>query len=229
MSESLLEVKNLNVKLNNEEIITDLSFEVKEGDILTVLGPNGAGKTVLLKTLLGILPYQGEIKWQKKVKIGYVPQRLPFIKDTPMSVEEFFGLKGASKKEIEKTLNSVGFEDNFLNKNIGELSSGQFQRILIAWALIGNPDVLLFDEPTTGIDIEGEETIYGLLVKLKKERDLTILLVTHDLSVVFKFSNYVICLNKCPICQGSPKEVLITETLQKLYGEEVKFYEHHKH
>ena len=116
MSESLLEVKNLNVKLNNEEIITDLSFEVKEGDILTVLGPNGAGKTVLLKTLLGILPYQGEIKWQKKVKIGYVPQRLPFIKDTPMSVEEFFGLKGASKKEIEKTLNSVGFEDNFLNK-----------------------------------------------------------------------------------------------------------------
>ena len=175
------------------------------------------------------MPYKGEIKWGKEVKIGYVPQRLPFIKETPMSIEEFFGLKGASKKEIEKTLNSVGFEDNFLNKNIGELSSGQFQRILIAWALIGNPDVLLFDEPTTGIDIEGEETIYGLLVKLKKERDLTILLVTHDLSVVFKFSNFVICLNKCPICQGIPKEVLSSETLRKLYGEEVKFYEHHKH
>jgi len=229
MANPILKVKKLNVKLENEEIIKDLSFEVKEGDVLTILGPNGAGKTVLLKTLLGILPYKGEIKWGKEVKIGYVPQRLPFIKETPMSIEEFFGLKGASKKEIEKTLNSVGFEDNFLNKNIGELSSGQFQRILIAWALIGNPDVLLFDEPTTGIDIEGEETIYGLLVKLKKERDLTILLVTHDLSVVFKFSNYVICLNKCPICQGSPKEVLITETLQKLYGEEVKFYEHHKH
>jgi len=229
MSESLLEVKNLNVKLNNEEIITDLSFEVKEGDILTVLGPNGAGKTVLLKTLLGILPYQGEIKWQKKVKIGYVPQRLPFIKDTPMSVEEFFGLKGASKKEIEKTLNSVGFEDNFLNKKIGELSSGQFQRILIAWALVGNSNILLFDEPTTGIDIGGEETIYTLLTKLKEKRSLTILLVTHDLSVVYKFSNYVICLNKCPICQGIPKEVLAPETLNKLYGAEVKFYEHHRY
>ncbi len=229
MSGPILKVKNLNVKLENEEIIKDLSFEVREGDVLTVLGPNGAGKTVLLKTLLGVLPYQGEIEWQKEVKIGYVPQRLPFIKDTPMSVEEFFELKGASKKEIEKTLNSVGFEESFLNKNIGELSSGQFQRILIAWALIGNPDVLLFDEPTAGIDISGEETIYTLLTKLKEKRNLTILLVTHDLSVVYKFSNYVICLNKCPICQGSPKQVLTPETLNKLYGAEVKFYEHHRH
>jgi len=224
----ILKVKNLNVRLEKEEIIKDLSFEIKQGDVLTVLGPNGAGKTILLKTLLGILPYKGEIKWEKEVKIGYVPQRLPFIKETPMSVEEFFELKRASRKEIREILNSVGF-GSALNKKIGELSSGQFQRILVAWALVRNPDVLLFDEPTTGIDIGGEETIYGLLAKLKKEKDLTILLVTHDLSVVYKFSNSVICLNKCPICQGSPKEVLIPEILRKLYGEEVKFYEHHRH
>jgi len=229
MLEPILKVKKLNVKLENEETIKDLSFEVREGDVLTILGPNGAGKTVLLKALLGILPYEGEIEWQKEVKIGYVPQRLPFIKDTPMNVEEFFKLKGVLKGEIKEILNSVGFKENFLNKKIGELSSGQFQRTLIAWALVGKPDVLLFDEPTTGIDIGGEETIYGLLSKLKEERGLTILLVTHDLSVVFKFSNYVICLNKCSICQGSPKEVLITENLQELYGEEVKFYEHHRH
>ena len=225
----ILKVKNLNVRLENEEIIKDLSFEVKEGDVLTVLGPNGAGKTVLLKTLLKILPYQGEIKWQKEIKIGYVPQRLPFIKDTPMSVGEFFKLKESSKEETREILDLVGFKKIFLNKKIGELSSGQFQRVLIAWALIGNPDVLLFDEPTTGIDIGGEETIYTLLTKLKKERNLTILLVTHDLNVVFKFSNFVVCLNKCPICQGVPKEILTSETLNKLYGEEVKFYEHHKH
>ena len=224
----ILKVKNLNVRLEKEEIIKDLSFEIKQGDVLTVLGPNGAGKTVLLRTLLGILPYKGEIKWEKEVKIGYVPQRLPFIKETPMSVEEFFELKRASRKEIREILNSVGF-GSALNKKIGELSSGQFQRILVAWALVRNPDILLFDEPTTGIDIGGEETIYGLLAKLKKEKDLTILLVTHDLSVVYKFSNSVICLNKCPICQGSPKEVLIPEILRKLYGEEVKFYEHHRH
>lgn len=228
MAESVLKVKNLNVSLDNEEIIKDLSFEVKKGDVLTILGPNGAGKTVLLRTLLGVLPYNGEIEWGKEAKIGYVPQRLPFIKDVPMSVEEFFELKGASKKEIGKTLNSVGFEEDFFKRNIGELSSGQFQRILIAWALIGDPDVLLFDEPTAGIDISGEETIYSLLAKLKEKRNLTILLITHDLSVVLKFSNFVICLNKCPICQGIPKEVLSSETLRRLYGEEIKFYEHHK-
>lgn len=229
MENIILKVKNLNVRLEKEEVIKDLSFEVKKGDVLTILGPNGAGKTVLLKVLLGILPYKGEINWQKGIKIGYVPQRLPFIKDIPMSVEDFFKLKESSKEKIKEILNSVGFKENFLNKKIGDLSSGQFQRILIAWALIRNPDVLLFDEPTTGIDISGEETIYSFLAELKKQRGLTILLVTHDLSVVFKFSNFVICLNKCPICRGVPKEVLTPETLQKLYSEEVKFYEHHKH
>lgn len=229
MAETILKVTNLNVKLEKEWIIKDLAFEVKEGDVLTVLGPNGAGKTVLLKTILGILPHQGEIEWKQGIKIGYVPQRLPFIKDVPMSIGEFFKLKEASKREIKEILDSVGFGKIFLDKKIGELSSGQFQRILIAWALIKNPDVLLFDEPTTGIDIGGEETIYTLLTKLKKERNLTILLVTHDLSVVFKFSNFVICLNKCPICQGIPKEVLTSEALGKLYGDEVKFYGHHRH
>ena len=229
MSEIILKVKNLKVVLDGQEVIKNLSFEVKKGEVLTILGPNGGGKTVLLKALLGILPYEGEIMWQKEVKIGYVPQRLPFIKDIPMSVEEFFKLKEASSEEMKAILNSVGIAEKFLNRNIGDLSSGQFQRVLIAWALIRNPDVLLFDEPTTGVDISGEETIYSLLSKLREERNLTILLVTHDLSVVFKFSTFVICLNKCPVCQGIPKEVLSLENLRDLYGEEVKFYEHHKH
>ncbi len=225
----ILKVKDLNVKLDGKDIIKDLSFEVKEGDVLTILGPNGAGKTVLLKTLLEILPYKGEISWKPGVKIGYVPQRLPFIKDVPMSVLEFFKLKEVSLKETKALLNSVGLKEDFLHKKIGKLSSGQFQRILVAWALVKNPNVLLFDEPTTGIDIGGEETIYNLLTRLKKERNLTILLVTHDLSVVYKFSNFVICLNKCPVCRGVPREVLTPEILQKLYGHEVKFYQHHKH
>jgi len=230
MKENLiLKVKNLNVKLDGQDIIKDLSFEVKEGDVLTILGPNGAGKTVLLKTLLGILPYQGEIFWKPKIKIGYVPQRLPFIKDIPLNGKEFFGLKGISKQKAKEILNLVGLKKDFLNKKIGDLSSGQFQRILIAWALSKDPDVLLFDEPTTGIDIAGQKTIYHLLKELKEKRNLTIFLVTHDLSVVYKFSNFVICLNKCPICQGTPKEILSPEILEKLYGHEVKFYEHHRH
>jgi len=229
MAEVILKVKNLNVKLEGEEIIRNLSFEVREGDVLTILGPNGAGKTVLLKTLLGLFPYEGEINWLKKVKIGYVPQRLPFIKDIPMSILEFFKLKRASKKETKEILNSIGVQEKFLDKKIGEISSGQFQRILVGWALIGNPNILFFDEPTTGIDIRGKETIYSLLARLKEKRNLTIFLVTHDLSVVYKFSNYVICLNRCPICQGLPREILTPENLAKLYSEEVKFYKHYKH
>jgi zinc transport system ATP-binding protein len=225
----ILKVKNLNVKLGNEEIIKDLSFEVKEGDVLTILGPNGAGKTTLFKALMEILPCRGEIEWRKGVKIGYVPERLPYIKDVLINIGEFFKLKGASEKETKKILNLVGLKENFSDKKIGEISSGQFQRVLVAWALIGNPDVLFFDEPMAGLDIIGEKTIYELLAGLRRERNLTILLISHDLSIVYKFSNYVVCLNKCPLCQGVPKEVLTSEVLQKLYGSEVKFYEHHKH
>jgi zinc transport system ATP-binding protein len=222
----ILKVRNLDVILDRQAIIENLTFEVHRGDVLTILGPNGAGKSVLLRTLLGLLPYEGEIEWAKGIKMGYVPQRLPFIKDIPLSIRDFFKLKTLSEKETEEILKAVGFGEDFLRRTIGDLSSGQFQRILIAWGLLGNPQVLLFDEPTTGVDISGEETIYNFLTKLKMERDLTILLVTHDLSVVYKFSTDVICLNRQPICYGPPQDVLTPENLRKLYGGEVKYYQH---
>jgi len=223
----ILKVENLSVRLEGELILDNLSFEVKEGDVLTVLGPNGAGKTVLLKALMGILPLKGTIEWQTGVKIGYVPQRLPFIKDTPMDVGEFFGLSGAaaSAAEIIKVLRSVGLQGDMLKKKIGELSSGQFQRVLIGWALVSGPQVLLFDEPTTGIDVGGQESVYDLLEKLNKERNLTILLVTHDLSIVYKLATLCLCLNKKMLCYSSPKE-LNPENLAQLYGGEVKFFQH---
>ena len=213
------------MELEGERILENLSFEVKEGEVLTILGPNGAGKTVLLKTLLGLLPYKGKIEWKEKIKIGYVPQRLPFIKDIPMSVGEFFKLKEASEKETKEIFNSIGLKEDILEKKIGDLSSGQFQRILVGWALILNPQILLFDEPTTGIDIGGQESIYNLLEKLRKERSLTILLVTHDLSIVYKLATNCLCLNKKMLCYSIPKE-LTSERLSQLYGGEIKFYRH---
>ena len=226
MEGPILKVKNLNVKLDGEEIIKDLSFEVKEGEVLTILGPNGAGKTVLLKTLLGILPYEGEIDWRKEVKIGYVPQRLPFIKDMPMSVKEFFALENVSERGTKEVLKSIGTGQDILKKKIGELSSGQFQRILIGWALASDPGILLFDEPLAGVDVGGQESVYNLLEKLKKEKDLTILFVTHELSIVYKFSDRVLCLNKRMLCYGAPKEILIPERISELYSGEIKFYQH---
>jgi len=222
----ILEVRNLTVKLDNETILENLNFEVREGDVLVILGPNGAGKTVLLKTLLGLLSYEGKIKWKENVKIGYVPQRLPFIKDVPLSVEEFFKLKGVTEEKIQKVLLSVGIKDlAILKKRIGDLSSGQFQRMLIAFALVDEPQVLLFDEPTAGIDIGAEETIYTFLEKLREEKNLTILLVTHDLSVVYKFASNCLCLNKKILCFGKPKAIT-SRILEKLYGGKIKIYKH---
>lgn len=116
-----------------------------------------------------------------------------------------------------------------LSRKLGILSGGELQRVMIAWALLGQPKLLLFDEPTSGIDVTGEKTIYGLLHKLQEERKLTIILISHELQVVFKYANTVVCLNKERVCYGPPLKVLNQINLAKLYGEETGFYKHHNH
>jgi len=224
--EEILLVSNLQVTIEEQVIITNLSFTVHRGEVLTILGPNGAGKTMLLRALLGTLPHRGVISWKKGMGIGYVPQRLPYIKNMPLSVADFFGLRKNGGAEVGEMLQAVGLAPELAEKRIGDFSSGQFQRILIAWALARNPDVLLFDEPTTGIDIGGEETVYTLLARLQRELNLTMLLVTHDLAVVHRLSSMVLCLNREPVCMGPPLSTITPENLKRLYGSEVKFYEH---
>jgi len=221
-------VKNLTVELNNQKIIENLNFTVKKGETLVILGPNGAGKTTLLRALLGVIPYQGEVIWSVK-NISYLPpnellQRKELL---PLTVEDFYSLKEITGKNLVESLNSVGLDKSLLHTRIAHLSTGQFQRLSIAWALADKPDTLLFDEPTSGIDIGGTETIYSLLQSFRKERQLTIILVTHDLSVVWEHADNVLCLNKKGLCQGAPRQVLTTENLQKLYGTGIKYY-HHK-
>ena len=222
-----MRVKDLNVKFDGEEVLIDLSFNVDEGEVLAILGPNGAGKTTLLKALLGIVPYEGVIEWREGVRVGYVPQRLPFIKDVPLSVKEFFRLENASENEAKEILRSIGLGEEILGKKVGDLSSGQFQRILIGWALASDPNVLLFDEPLAGVDIGGQESVYGLLERLKvKKKNLTILFVTHELSVVYRLTDRVLCLNKRMLCSGAPKEKLTPDAISNLYVSPVKFYQH---
>lgn len=222
----MLRVSDLTVTIEGRAVLENLSFVVRRGEILTILGPNGAGKTVLLRALLGVVPHQGSITWTTGTRIGYVPQRLPYIKDIPLSVADFFALKTNAVPDVQEMLATVGLAGDVGKKRIGDLSSGQFQRVLIAWAIAGDPHVLLFDEPTTGVDIGGEETVYALLARLHRERNLTMLIVTHDLAVVHRLSSTVLCLNQELICQGPPVSTLTPENLQRLYGADVKFYEH---
>jgi len=224
----ILDVKNLSVSFGREEILKNLSFSVYEDEVLAILGPNGGGKTTLLKALLNIVPYKGEIKWKENIKIGYVPQRLNQIKDIPLNIKEFFELEDIKVEEILNILKILGLKEDVLFKKINELSNGQFQRILIGWSIVKNPEVLLFDEPLTGIDIGGQETVYNLLAKLKKEKKFTIIFVTHELSIVNNLADNVLCLNKQMLCNSPPEKVLNPELLSRLYSEEVKFY-HHNH
>ena len=239
MEENILKVTNLNVTLNTHKILENISFEVKRDDTLAIIGPNGEGKTVLFKALLGLLPYDGQVEWAKDVKIGYVPQRLNIEKDVPLTVEEFLKFKEKDLEIIERVLLQVGFKTEgdhlihrgkrLLKTRLGVLSGGEFQRVLIAFALLGAPNVLLFDEPTSGVDVSAEETVYMLIDRLKKEVDLTIIFISHELEVVYRYAEHVLCLNKEKVCYGPPREAIDKASLAKLYGEDVHFYKHEHH
>lgn len=239
MDKPILSVKNLNVQFNDHKILDDINFEVKRDDTLAVIGPNGAGKTVLFKCLLGLLPYTGKVEWAKDAKIGYVPQRLYVGKDLPLTVEEFLHFKEKSSKKIEEILKQVGFNEKgnhaqhrgkrLLSSKLGVLSGGEFQRVVIAFALLGKRNVLLFDEPTSGVDVSAELTVYTLIENLKKESDLTIIFISHELQVVYQHAASVLCLNKEKVCFGPPRDVIDKESLQKLYGGNIHFHHHTDH
>ncbi len=226
----LIEIKNLTIKLNHEKIIDNLNLSINKGDFLTILGPNGAGKSTLLKAIIGLIPYQGEIIIKNNLKISYLPERLSRnkFKEIPFKIIDLFALKNINQDKAKDILKFVGLAEveKILKKNPANLSSGQFQKVLIAWSLAKNPDILLFDEPMTGIDIGSKQTVYNLLEKFRKEKNLTIAMVTHDLNVVYSFSEKVLCLYKKADCLGHPKEVLTPKKLEELYNAPIKFYKH---
>src|SRR5256714_7549349 len=230
---NLLRVKELSVRLQDRLVVEDLSFELAAGERLSVLGPNGAGKTVLLKALLNLLPYKGEVVWAANVRIGYVPQKIDADTHLPLTFTDLFRAKCTTLKvsfsELDEIAHSVGLTKQILQTPVGHLSGGQFQRGLIGFALIGEPNVLLLDEPTASVDEPGEEHIYELIHRLQEERNLASIMVSHDLSFVFRYATTVLCLNRQRVCFGSPRDALSHDVLEKLYGESVGFYDHHDH
>ncbi len=214
----VLKVSGLAVRLQNQIILDDVSFEVERGITLAIAGPNGAGKSMLFRALLNLVPHTGKVEWGGNVKIGYVPQRLS-VGDIPISVREFMSFKSA--ENAEGALGSVGLGKEILDKRLGVLSGGQLQRVLIAWAMVDGSNVLLFDEPTTGVDLDSEEAIYNKLSELKRTREITVLLISHDLHIIRDYSDQLLALNKCKTFFGKSKEIMNSEVQRIIYGEPV--------
>jgi ABC-type Mn2+/Zn2+ transport system ATPase subunit len=225
-----LDVRDLTISFAGAPVIEDLSFSVGEGDSLAIIGPTGSGKTVLFRALIGAIPYKGEIRWAAGTTVGYVPQKLDLERDLPITGTDFLlakqHVRQAPTGEIRRALELVNLADDVVRKPIGSLSGGQFQRLLLAFAFLGKPDVLLFDEPTAGIDEPGEERLYDRIDRLKEERPLTLLVISHELSFVYRHATRVLCLGRGKSYIGPPAEVLTPERLEDLYGSPMKYHVH---
>lgn len=228
---NILSVESLSVTLGNDRVIENLNFEIERGDHVTIIGPNGSGKTTLFRALIGMIFFEGSIRWAPDTRIGYVPQKLDLERNVPLTLRDFLESKtgSAGRGELSQHLSFVRLPESFLAKPLGSLSGGEFQRALVAFALLGNTNVLLFDEPTAGIDKPSEEQIYETLHRLQDERGLTIVTISHDLSLVNRFADKVLCLNRRNFCFGIPEEVLTSTTLTNLYGGEHHKFFHHLH
>jgi zinc transport system ATP-binding protein len=215
-------------------VLRDLSFTVPDGATLAVIGPNGSGKTALFKSLIGSQPSSGTVTWAEGTRIGYVPQRLDLERDLPLSGRDFLHAKaalvGADAAEVNRATELVGLGKGVASRPIGALSGGQFQRLLLAFALLGHPNVLLFDEPTTGIDEPGEELLYATVERLQREENLTLIFISHELSLVYRMAGLVLCLGRRGAnCFGPPRQILTPDTLESTYGAPMDHYLHATH
>jgi zinc transport system ATP-binding protein len=229
--QEVIKLENVTYRYNSDLVLENISFKADQGDLLGIIGPNGAGKTTLFSLILGLLEgYQGkitvfgeDIRNNRKIlkKIGYIPQKNIIDQGFPATVEEIVSLgvfERKTKDKIISAINTVGLLEQ-KHKRIGELSGGQQQRILIAKALVNEPQLLILDEPTTGIDLETQNKFYALLRKLNSENKITIILASHDLDAINKLANKIACVNRKMSFHGDAREFFGNEQLLKSYSE----------
>lgn len=235
MTAHALEVEGLGVRFGRTTALVDVSFVVPQGSTLAIIGPNGSGKTVLLKALIGALPHDGQISWAAGTRIGYVPQKLDIERDLPITGLDFLRAKAsvarAQEADVRRALDMVDLPSDVAGRPIGTLSGGQFQRLLLAFALMGRPTVLLFDEPTAGVDEPGEEGLYAMIQRLQQAEGLTLLLISHELAIVYQHADMVLCLsgNHRPAFFGAPETMLTPDRLREAYRAPLKFHAHDDH
>lgn len=247
-SEPALEVRDLWVTLGSTRVLRGVNLHVPKGQMVALIGPNGSGKTTLLRCLLGLQPVDsgvvhllGRPPGPKILqRIGYVPQRLQLDRSFILSVREFLALRRKSTRTwfwhrhqdtdqyLQGILEELG-AGNLLDRPLAGLSGGQLQRVLIAFSLLTDPEVLLLDEPTAGVDSPGEHTFYEMIAEIHKRRQITVMLVSHDLGMVFRHAAWVYALNGVVCCEGAPEQVMNAESLKEAYGIHVAPYQHHHH
>jgi zinc transport system ATP-binding protein len=228
--DTVLEVSHLSVRFGATRVLTDLTFRVPRGTALAIIGPNGAGKTVLFRALIGSVPFHGDVRWAPGTRIGYVPQKLDLERDVPLTGQDFLraraALARASDADVWRVLDLVGVSPEVAARPIGTMSGGQFQRLLVAFALVGEPTVLLLDEPTAGVDEPGQERLNELAGHLQRDRGLTVLFISHELSVVSHYATDVLCLGRGRVCWGPPRAILTPELLQEVFGAPLAYHVH---
>jgi zinc transport system ATP-binding protein len=230
---ALLSARGLGIARAGRTILADIDLDIRPREIVTLIGPNGAGKTTLVRALLGLeRPDAGRIVRRPGLSVGYVPQRFDVDRTLPMTVERFLSL-GAKAREagrIRRTLGEVGAE-RVIGQQLSELSGGELQRVVLARALLNDPDLLVLDEPASGVDYVGEAELYALIGSLRDSRGFGVLLISHDLHVVMAKSDRVVCINRHVCCSGVPETVAQHPEYTRLFGPEqartFAVYQHH--
>ena len=229
---ALVELKDVSIELGTRTVLTGITMSVQDGEIVTILGPNGSGKTTLLRTLSGALePTRGQMIRRDDLRIGYTPQRLALDTTMPLTVERFLALvEKTSRKDRSEAMERVGLK-SIQSQQLASLSGGQFQRALLARAILRKPNLLALDEPTQGLDQPGTAAFYTLIEELREETGCAVLMVSHDLHVVMSASDRVLCVNGHICCEGTPTVVSNAPEYQAMFGKgtagTLALYQHH--
>lgn len=219
MEGALLAFRDVSARYGNEPILSHVSLTLSRGEIVTIVGPNGSGKSTLVRVAVGAVEATSGEVWRKPgLHIGYVPQKLPIDATMPLSVWRFMSMPvRRSRAEIRAVLAQVAAED-LADRQMTQLSGGQFQRVLVARALLDRPDLLILDEPTAGMDQPGSAAFYRLIEGVRSDLDCAVLMVSHELHVVMSASDRVICLNGHICCEGAPEVVASAPAYRALFG-----------
>ena len=231
MSELLATLNQVTVEFDDRLVVDRVNLTVHRGDIITIIGPNGAGKTTLIRAILGLQKVSsGEVTLSRKLVIGYVPQHLALESTLPLSVKRFMMLTGRTLPECESALQKTGV-GHLLDASVHHLSGGEKQRLLLARALVRQPDLLVLDEPAQGVDINGQAALYELIRQLRDELNCGIIMISHDLHLVMAATDKVICLNQHICCSGHPADIshdpAFIETFGPRVAESLAVYHHH--